>query len=244
MLHSTLNADERTRREPVCIGVAISLILLAILSCVFLFSEASSGQHMALRPVRLPATLPSPGSVQSEERLAKGKFLVASRNLRDPNFFETVVLLIDYDRRGAMGLVINRPSKLTLSTVLPNIEGSQHETDTVHIGGPVAISRMLLLIRSDIQPEGAHHVFEDVYVSSSPALLQRMIDESETGERFRVYAGHAGWAPGQLDGELSRGGWHVMQADADTVFGKEPSEIWPELIRRTSVLWTSLQAPN
>jgi putative transcriptional regulator len=208
-----------------------------------ILGAASSGQHAALLPFRFPVTLPSPGSFRSEARLARGKFLVASRHLRDPNFSETVVLLIDYDWHGAMGLVINRPSELRLSTVLPEIKGLEQPTDTVYIGGPVARSQMLLLIQSRSQPKESSRVFKDIYVSSSRTVLQRMIDDADAGEKFRVYAGNAGWAPGQLYREVSRGGWHVLEADAETVFDKAPAEVWPELIRRASVQWVRLQAP-
>lgn len=243
-LRSTLKTNGRIRKESVSIAVVIILILLPTLPGMSLIGAASSGQHAALLPFRFPVTLPSPGSFWSEARLARGKFLVASRHLRDPNFSETVVLLIDYDRYGAMGLVINRPSEVRLSTVLPEIEGLEQRTDTVYIGGPVARSQMLLLVRSGRQPEGSRYVFEDIYITSSRGVLERMIDDTDGGERFRVYAGHAGWAPGQLDREVSRGGWHVLQADAETVFDKAPSEIWPELIRQSSVLWARLPAPG
>jgi putative transcriptional regulator len=169
--------------------------------------------------------------------LAKGKFLVASKQLRDPQFFETVVLLIEYDSQGAMGLVINRPTTVKLSKVLPEIEGLQKRSDTIYLGGPVAKNQLMLLIRTNSPPEGSRLVFKDIYISSSQTIIEKMIDNPDTPERFRVYAGYAGWAPGQLDREVSRGGWHILRADEESVFDKTPSEIWPELIRRSSALW-------
>lgn len=241
---STLNTNGRIQKGSLSIVVATALILLAILPGMSLIGVASSAQGAALLPFRSPVSFPWPGSFGSQGSLAKGKFLVASRDLIDPNFSETVVLLIDYDWHGAMGLVINRPSEVRLSTVLPGMEGLQQRTDTIYIGGPVARSQMLLLLRSDNQPQGSRHVFEDIYASSSRTVLQRMIDGAHGTGRFRVYAGHAGWAPGQLDREVSRGDWHVLQADAETIFDMAPSEIWPELIRRSTVLWARLQAPG
>lgn len=232
----TLNTNGRIRKESVSIAVAITLILLAILSGMPLIKPAFSDHHVALMPSRFSVTSPSPGRFRSETGLGKGKFLVASRHLRDPNFLEAVILLIKYDRTGAMGFVINRPTKVRLSMMLPEIEGLQQRTDTVYIGGPVARNQMLLLIRSGSQPKGSHRVFEDIYVSSSRTVLQRMIDNADAGERFRVYAGYAGWVPGQLDQEVSKGSWHVLQADAETIFDKAPSKIWPELILRSTIL--------
>ncbi len=243
MLSSTLKTNGRIRKEFVFVAVAITLILLPTLPGMSLIGAASPGQLPALQPFGFPLTPPSPGSSRSEAKPTRGKFLVASRHLRDPNFSETVVLLIDYNWHGAMGLVINRPTKLRLSTVLPEVKGLQQRTDTVNIGGPVARSQMLLLIQSGSQPKESRRVFKDVYVSSSRTVLQRIIDHADAGEKFRVYAGYAGWSPGQLDREVSRGGWHVLEADAQTVFERTPEDVWPELIRRSSVRWVRPQLP-
>jgi putative transcriptional regulator len=184
-----------------------------------------------------------PGGSDSKEELAKGKFLVASRKLRDPNFKETVVLLIDYGPDGAMGLVINRPSEIKLATVFPDIKALKERKDTIYVGGPVAVNRMLLLVGAPLVPEASQEVTQDVYISSSWKVLERLMKDAAKEERFRIFAGYAGWAPDQLDFETSRGDWHVLKADAETVFDKKPAEIWQELILRASVKWVRVQAP-
>ena len=220
--------------------------LLALTTILILISPAVDMVLMNTAFSSHPSTLPSTEgpvifhiSDKSRPRmeLSRGKFLVASKQLRDPNFFETVVLLLEYDRNGAMGLVINRPSTLKLSEVLPDIEGLQERSDTIYLGGPVAKNQLMLLIRTSSPPEGSRLVFKDIYLSSSQEIIEKMVANPDTPERFRVYAGYAGWAPGQLDHEVSRGGWHILQADQESVFDKTPSEIWPELIRRSSALW-------
>jgi putative transcriptional regulator len=175
--------------------------------------------------------------IKSEKELAQGKFLVASRRLMDPNFRETVVLLLRYGPQGAMGLVINRPVELKLSTVLPDIKELDRSKETLHLGGPVEPNRVLLLVRSAIPPEASMPVFGDVYLSSSQNVLERLIKKPGKEERFRIYAGYAGWAPKQLESEYNRGHWHVLKADTDTLFDKKSSEIWQELIQRVSVKW-------
>jgi putative transcriptional regulator len=183
-----------------------------------------------------------PGRPESREELAKGKFLVASRQLQDPNFRETVVLLIEYGLDGAMGLVINRPSTVKLATVFPDIKELKQRKDTIYVGGPVAVNQMLLLIRSSKVPEDATAVAPDVYISSSWKVLERLMKKKATKEqRFRLFAGYAGWAPSQLDFERTRGDWHVIKADAESVFSQNPSELWPELIRRVTVKWVLLE---
>ena len=185
-----------------------------------------------------------PSGSDSKEELAKGMFLVAGRQLRDPNFKETVVLLIDYGRDGAMGLVINRPSVVKLATVFPDIKELKERTDTIYVGGPVAVNQMLLLVGTPLVPEESQEVTQDVYLSSSWKVLERLLKNSAKDKRFRIFAGYAGWAPNQLDFETSRGDWHVLKADAETVFDKKPSEIWQELILRASVKWVRVQAPS
>ncbi len=241
---STVRTNRLIRKKSVFVAPAITLILLAMLPGMVLVTGAFSDQSAPLPPLRSAVSLLATIPFQPEPGPSKGKFLVASRNLRDPTFSETVVLLTEYNRHGALGLIINRPTEVKLSKVLPEVKGLEARPDILYIGGPVAQRQMSLLIRSTSQPEGAHRVLKNIYVSSSLTVLQRMIDDDAKGERFRAYAGYAGWAPGQLDRELSRGGWHVLQADAETVFDKKPSEIWPELIRRGSAQWVKLHVPG
>ena len=145
---------------------------------------------------------------------AKGRFLIASRDLRDPNFEQTVVLLVDYSADGATGVIVNRPTKTRAAQLLPEVEELEEREDKVWLGGPVATWQMVLLARSSERREGTHLVFDDVIFSGSKDVLKRLIGEE--GE-FRIYVGHAGWAPGQLDREIERGGWHILPATVDMV---------------------------
>jgi putative transcriptional regulator len=236
---SGLISEEKTRirkgRLVFCLGIAlVTLIVLVVAPYVGEGSSGGQGTRASRELLGIEAPLKPLGT---EFDLSKGKFLVASRKLRDPNFAQTVVLLLEYDRDGALGLVINRPTELKLSRLLPDITALQERADPVYYGGPVSPTQMLVLLRSSNQPEGAHPVFENVYVSSNRTALERLIEDPESEEKFRVYAGYAGWTSGQLDGEVSAGGWHVFEADAEAVFDKEPSGIWPDLIRQTSVLF-------
>ena len=182
-------------------------------------------------------SLKSTSGLKAKNILTQGKFLVADRQLMDPNFRETVVLLIRYGPGGAMGLVINRPVQIKLSTVLPDIKELEQRNDTLHLGGPVGPSQILLLVKSSTPPEASMTVFNDVYLSSSQKVLQRLIKKPLEEERFKIFAGYAGWAPKQLESEFDRGHWHVLNADTETLFDKKPSEIWQELIHRVSVKW-------
>ena len=182
--------------------------------------------------------------MKPEEELAKGRFLIAARRLQDPNFRETVVLLIRYGKTGAMGVVINRPIQVRLSEVLPDIKELEGSQKTLNIGGPVETAKMLLIMQAAKTPPESLLIFGDVYLSASRDELRRLLKSTDTKEKFRVYVGYAGWAPHQLESECARGDWHVINADADTVFNKKPSEIWPELIHHFTVKWVHLKTPD
>ena len=236
-LHSTSTKYRRIHKGWALLVLAAILILISPVADMVLMNTAFSSHPSTLPSSDGPLIYHILDKSRPQMELSKGKFLVASKQLRDPQFFETVVLLLEYDSKGAMGLVINRPTTVKLSKVLPEIEGLQRRSDTIYLGGPVAKNQLMLLIRTSSPPEGSRPVFKDIYLSSSQRVIEKMIDNPDTPERFRVYAGYAGWAPGQLDHEVSRGGWHILQAGQERVFDKTPSEIWPELIRRTSALW-------
>ena len=169
---------------------------------------------------------------------ARGTFLVSAEKLIDPNFSETVVMLLEYSSEGAMGLVINRPTKLSLSEVFPDIRGLRKRRDMLFAGGPVGMEQLVLLVRASEKPEDSFQVFGDVYVCSRVEELDRIAKGGDPDEDFRAYAGYAGWAPGQLDSEVKRGDWYIMKADAESIFSPKPEKLWRELIGKTRAQWT------
>jgi putative transcriptional regulator len=205
--------------------LVFAVIVMMVSGMLTFGPQASSGRDS----IRLPAP-----SVPAERGLSKGKFLVASRKIKDPRFSETVILLVEYGFHGAVGLIINRPTEVKLSTIWPDIAGLKDRNETFFIGGPVGMNQMMLLIQSGRRPADARDVFNDVYASTSVITLRQLTDDPVKGERFKAYTGYSGWAAGQIDWEISRGDWHVMAADVRTIFEKDPSEVWQELILRFS----------
>lgn len=169
--------------------------------------------------------------------LGKGVFLVASRGLHDPNFSKTVVLIVAHGEDGAMGVVLNRPTPVRLGALLPDVEGLEESHEPVFIGGPVAIERVTLLLRAASPPVDSLQVFGDVYFSGSITTLEQALSEEPPVSGMQAYAGHAGWGPGQLEGEVRRGDWHLVKADAAMVFSEAPQEIWRQLIDVHSGVW-------
>ena len=169
-------------------------------------------------------------------RPGRGMFLVAAPGLRDPNFARTVVLLLEYDESGALGLVINRPTEVALHDVIetppPNAAGR-----SVFAGGPVELRRLIALLRSPAAVDGAERLFGDVHASGNMDTLRRMLERDGHAADLHAYLGYAGWAPGQLDAEIARGDWIVAPADAGSIFDTPPGDVWRNLMRRNAGRW-------
>jgi putative transcriptional regulator len=210
-----------------------------LLRTTFVLLVVTTAQSFAASSWVRTSSMPGPSV---SKQLMKGKFLVASRDLLDPNFYETVVLLADYGPNGASGLVINRPSSATLAELLPDEEALRPRNDTIYIGGPVAQDRLILLIRSSEKPAESQPVFADVYVSGSAATLRGLTGEGN-GALFRAYMGYAGWGPGQLENEVERGDWWVVPAEADAIFKQPSRSLWEKLVERSAGEWASLDRP-
>ncbi|ODS57067.1 MAG: hypothetical protein ABS36_06090 [Acidobacteria bacterium SCN 69-37] len=175
--------------------------------------------------------------------LRPGVLLVASRDLRDPNFIETVILLVLYGDDGAMGLVLNRETDVPVGRIFESGAGADDRSGRVFLGGPVAPSAVQALVRSAGVVTHGRRVLDDVHVVGSAEALRRRMDTGIDRDRFRIYLGYSGWGPGQLEREMARGGWHIVDADADLVFDREPATLWRRQIRRTDVLMASTPRP-
>lgn len=178
----------------------------------------------------------------STAKVAKGKLLVASRSLGDPNFSETVILLLAYEAHGAMGIIINRPTDVPLASVVTEVPVLRKRSERVFVGGPVGGNLMVFLLRSARRPRPSEPIFGDVYATGSLKALDQALSKSAKSTKLRAYAGYAGWGPGQLDMEIARGDWYVTAAEAATVFDTPPADIWPKLIERSAGQWTRAHA--
>jgi putative transcriptional regulator len=165
----------------------------------------------------------------------KGQFLVAANHLRDANFYRSVVLVLEHNDEGTMGLVINRPSEVSvetaLSTNLPLVG-----TDTaVFSGGPVETSALMILHNSRILGKTDEQIVPGIYLAGSQNSFDSLVqqpDEPQPDIRFRVYCGYAGWGAQQLEVELGRGDWHVVSADSELVLDNDPYGVWDVCVRR------------
>ena len=195
-----------------------------------LSASASRGAGTFALTVLLAALLFAPGTAAGAEPApAAGMFLVASRELTDPNFSKSVVLVLRHDESGAMGVIVNRRTRAALKDAMPEVYGAREVRNPVYLGGPVQIGTLRFLARADQPLEDADYVLGDIQVSASRSLLDRLVAESADDSRLRVFIGYSGWAPGQLENEIARGGWHVVPATAGQVFSAEPEGLWSKL---------------
>jgi putative transcriptional regulator len=181
-----------------------------------------------------------PGFAQTDE-LKVGRLLVASRDLGDPNFAKTVILLVHYDQeQGSVGLVVNKRTDVQLSRVFQDLDEAKGRTDPIYIGGPVDLNSVLALLKSSTKPENAVRVFGDVYLISSKDQLKETLASGGEATVFHAYVGYAGWAAGQLEHEVELGAWHILPAEAGIVFHSDPDSLWERLIRRTETQIASI----
>jgi putative transcriptional regulator len=158
----------------------------------------------------------------------KGQLLVAGPALIDPNFRRTVVLIGEHGDEGALGVILNRTSGSTVDEALPELTTLVDGADAIHVGGPVQPSAIVVLAEFAEPERAGTLVLDDV------GFLPAEIDPDALGElhRARVFAGYAGWGPGQLDDELEEGSWIVEPAGPDDVFTSTPDELWSDVLRR------------
>jgi putative transcriptional regulator len=159
----------------------------------------------------------------------RGQLLVAGPALLDPNFWRTVVLVVEHNEEGALGLVLNRPSETSVGESVPQLETLLETDERLFIGGPVQPSAVIVLADFEDATDAALMAFDDVGVlGTGPAA-----DELSAGIRAgRAFLGHAGWGPGQLDGELERGDWILEPARREDAFSADPRGLWSDVLTR------------
>ena len=160
----------------------------------------------------------------------RGKLILAGPTLKDPNFDRTVVLITDHSDEGAMGLVLNRPSNATVDDAVPDLAWIDGGEAIVHVGGPVAPDGVIVLAEWDDPAQAGVLVDDDL------GFVPGDIDDTDAVaaavRRARVYAGHSGWGPGQLEGELEEESWIVEPALVEDVFAEDAEELWSRVLRR------------
>jgi putative transcriptional regulator len=171
----------------------------------------------------------------------RGVFLVARPDMPDPNFSETVVLVTRRANSEAIGVIVNRPLARSLAQVLPG-ESFRRFTEPVHSGGPVATNALFALFLADRAPGPAVTMVPGVHLALDPDTIDALLRSPPA--KIRFFSGYSGWGPGQLDNEIARGDWLVLDADAESAFRADSSKLWQDLLRRARAVRARSETPQ
>jgi putative transcriptional regulator len=161
----------------------------------------------------------------------RGKLLLSAPSLFDPNFRRTVLLIAEHTPEGAMGLVLNRPAEVTVGEAIPDLAWlPANAGEPVYAGGPVATDSVIVLAEFIDRDLAAALVVGDV--GFVPAESDDFDGLAASVRRSRVFAGHAGWGPGQLEAEMDERSWIVEPALPDDAFAEDPDALWAAVMRR------------
>jgi putative transcriptional regulator len=181
----------------------------------------------ALRALLLALSFPTiVGAVEKTPLTAI--VITAKAELPDDNFAASAVLVLNNIGPAPIGLITNRPTKFTVAHLFPELERQLAQVpDRIYFGGPVELDTIWFLVRAARAPEHSIKAFDDVYISSSRELLLRLLGRQKPMEGLRIFVGHSGWAPGQLEAEIGHGDWVLAKANADSIFSSKSDHPWP-----------------
>ena len=155
-------------------------------------------------------------------------FLVARPDLPDSNFKDSIVLVMNNVGPVPGGVIINRPTRIPVSRLFPDIEALARLDDKVYFGGPVQINLVTFVFRAETEPEDAIKIMDGVYASANRELLLKLLARDKPMQGLRIFVGYSGWGPGQLEGEIARGDWTLKPATAEAIFGRKSERPWPD----------------
>jgi putative transcriptional regulator len=188
----------------------------------------------AMLALVLTAALPVPTALPQRASLA-GQLLVAAPSMGDPRFYQTVIMLVRHDRTGAMGIVVNRPLQERPLAVLLEALGEKADGAAGNVrifaGGPVQPELGFVLHSAEYLRADTLEIDGHVAMTSSREIL-RDIAANRGPKQSLVAFGYAGWAPGQLEGELMQGVWFTAPAEAKLIFEEERERVWENAVTR------------
>jgi putative transcriptional regulator len=195
-------------------------------------SPASSGWYFRRVIVQALCALllglgPSPPTSAQDTKPLTAILLIARDELRDPNFTDSVVLVMNHLGPAPVGLVVNRPTEVPVSRLFPDLKRLAPLHDKVYFGGPVELASVWFLFRAAHPPEHAVQAFGNIYLSANRDLLLQLLGRDKPMDDLRIFIGHSGWGPGQLETEIAQGSWRLERADADAIFKGKSEHPWP-----------------
>jgi putative transcriptional regulator len=153
--------------------------------------------------------------------------LIARAELHDSDFADSVVLVMNNLGPAPVGVVINRPTQVPVSRLFPDLKPLAQLHDKVYFGGPVGFGSVWFLFRAAAPPAHAIQACEGVYLSADRELLLQLLGRDKPTDGLRIFIGHSGWAPGQLEAEIAHGDWTLERAESDAIFNRTSEHRWP-----------------
>jgi putative transcriptional regulator len=179
--------------------------------------------------------LPLPSACRAQNKQDKAEFLVARRQIQDPFFEHSVVFMLPAPKTPLIvGLIINKPTHVTLGKLFPNTPEFKNRTEPAYFGGPVDVRIPSVVFRSPTAPEHAVQLYGNVYLTFDYDLISSVFQNSQQAAEPRMFLGRAQWAPDQLQNEIRQGSWYRVQADGDLIFSSQPNGLWRTLHDRAA----------
>lgn len=175
---------------------------------------------LLLLALAVPSSAAEPGKLTAI-------LLVARADLPDPNFADAVVLVMNNLGPAPVGLITNRPTKVAVSHVFPDLKQLAGVPDKLYFGGPVELESVWFLFRAPSAPVHAVRAFDDLYLSADRELLLKLFARAKPMENLKIFLGHAGWGPGQLEAEIAEGSWKLEHAERALIFDRKSEHPWP-----------------
>jgi putative transcriptional regulator len=167
-----------------------------------------------------------PTSADDSSRLS-AILLTARSALPDPDFADAVVLVMNNLGPAPVGVIVNRPTQVSVAELFPDLKRLAHVHDKIFFGGPVELDTVWFLFRAAKPPEHAIRTFGDTWLSADRDLLLTLLGRDKPMDGLRIFLGHSGWAPGQLEAEIENGDWTLGHADPDAIFKSKSNHPWP-----------------
>jgi putative transcriptional regulator len=162
--------------------------------------------------------------------------LIASPDMPDPLFQQTVILMLPPSELPIVaGIVINKPTKMTLGQLFSHSPAIRNQAQSVYFGGPVDLTSPAILMRASRAPDATTRLFENVYMSDDAASVRAVLERQESDQDLRLFLGRAQWTVDQLHSEIISGAWVVTAASPELVFSPAPGSIWQKLVQQAKL---------
>jgi putative transcriptional regulator len=203
-------------------------------------------QGMSMRGLTVFATLVVACTTLTSARAQEGDpagaiTLVATPRLIDPEYRATVLLAVPVENNRHVGVIVNKPTRNSLSSLFPEHAPSKLVRDPVYFGGPMLRQAVFAVVHIDHTPgPGSIQMMKELFLATQGAVVDHIIED--TPNEARYYVGYVAWRPGELRQEVDRGLWYVLDADPELAFRKDPGGLWEELLRRARAVTAEVTA--